>query len=479
MNTGIFDVAPTTAIASSLLGSSAISASVATILPLTLNNEPLTLEFDTTVGTVGSRQVCISLAGTVNVLVDWGDRYVESFTTIGDKLHTYVNNGVYIVRIYGSLTAFGSSTTTIGKDKLTRCLAWGNLRYTTYDNFFYNNTNLRSVPPIAPPTSIASAASMFQAASVFNQPLNNWNMSLCTNTSNMFAFATAFNSSLAGWNLSNNTNMASMFQQATAFNQPINDWTLNTTSNFTTVSMFESATAFNQPLNLWNMNRCTNAQRMMLSASSFNSSLAGWNLSSCTNFTFMLSTTPFNQPINDWTLSTTSYFITTQMFFLSSAFNQPLNNWNMSRCTHAGSMFSSASSFNSSLAGWNLSACNNLNSMFSSTSFNQPINDWTMPTVGFEMQNLLIRTPFDQSLSNWNLRFCTAANNILSNNTNFTTTSYDSTLIGWNNSRIAVGSWPSNIAIGFGATKYSSASSSARAALVAYGWTITDGGIQN
>jgi hypothetical protein len=50
---------------------------------------------------------------------------------------------------------------------------------------------------------------------------------------------------------------------------------------------------------------------------------------------------------------------------------------------------------------------------------------------------------------------------------------YDNTLIGWNNNKA---SFRNDINISFGGSKYSSSAASARAALIAYGWTITDGG---
>ena len=63
---------------------------------------------------------------------------------------------------------------------------------------------------------------MFEDATSFNQPLNNWNVSNdVTNMWNMFQNATSFNQPLDKWNVSNVTNMRWMFRNATSFNQPL------------------------------------------------------------------------------------------------------------------------------------------------------------------------------------------------------------------------------------------------------------------
>ena len=60
---------------------------------------------------------------------------------------------------------------------------------------------------------------MFQNATSFNQPLNNWNVSKVRGMGYMFAEATSFNQPLDNWNVSNVTDMVGMFE-STRFNQP-------------------------------------------------------------------------------------------------------------------------------------------------------------------------------------------------------------------------------------------------------------------
>jgi len=62
---------------------------------------------------------------------------------------------------------------------------------------------------------------MFDEATSFNQPLNNWNVSKVTTMAMMFVEATSFNQPLNNWNVSKVTNMEAMFWGATSFNQPL------------------------------------------------------------------------------------------------------------------------------------------------------------------------------------------------------------------------------------------------------------------
>jgi surface protein len=58
----------------------------------------------------------------------------------------------------------------------------------------------------------------FQFATVFNQPLNNWNVSSVTGMGALFYDAQAFNQALDTWNVSNVLYMAHMFDGSTLLN---------------------------------------------------------------------------------------------------------------------------------------------------------------------------------------------------------------------------------------------------------------------
>ena len=72
---------------------------------------------------------------------------------------------------------------------------------------------------------------MFNGASAFNQPIENWDVSSVTNMQKMFNGAEAFNQAIGDWNVSNVTLMYFMFLDASAFNQPIGDWDVSSVTN--------------------------------------------------------------------------------------------------------------------------------------------------------------------------------------------------------------------------------------------------------
>jgi surface protein len=102
---------------------------------------------------------------------------------------------------------------------------------------------------------------MFFNSSVFNQPLNTWNVSAATNMSSMFRTTTAFNQPLSNWNVSNVTDVSLMFSGATAFNQDISAWNVSKVTTMT--SMFQNATNFNQNIGSWNVSAVTNFTSFM------------------------------------------------------------------------------------------------------------------------------------------------------------------------------------------------------------------------
>jgi hypothetical protein len=146
-------------------------------------------------------------------------------------------------------------------------------------------------------------------------------------------------------------------------------------------------------------------------------------------------------------------------------------------------MFNQAVAFNQSLSSWSIGAnvatpSINMNYMFSnSSSFNQPLNNWNVNKVTTFNSMFYNADSFDQNLASWNLagiNISTGLTGFMQLATGLSTANYDALLIGWNTNKT---SYRTDLKPNFGGSKYSSAGASARAALIAYGWTITDGGL--
>ena len=138
-----------------------------------------------------------SLTAPVDVFVDWGDGYRETFKTAGTKSHTYSSKGRYTVQIGGTLNVITFASMT-GRGKLVSCLSFGNLSKLALCAF-NGCTNLVSVPNQIPRTF--------------------------TSLNSMFASCTNFNdSNICFWDTSNINDMSTTFQAATSFFRPLNSW---------------------------------------------------------------------------------------------------------------------------------------------------------------------------------------------------------------------------------------------------------------
>lgn len=172
----------------------------------------------------------------------------------------------------------------------------------------------RTTPTTSTLATVINMSDMFFNALVFNQNINNWNVSNVTNMSGMFHQAVLFNQSLNSWNTANVTTMASMFESAATFNGNITSW--NTGSVTTMYRMFGDiallGSAFNQSIGSWNTSLVTTMENMFYKAFAFNQDISGWNVSNVTNLIGFMesktssdySTANYDALLNGWSLQT-------------------------------------------------------------------------------------------------------------------------------------------------------------------------------
>ena len=164
---------------------------------------------------------------------------------------------------------------------LLRVEQFGTVQWQTMRGAFSGCGNMQFAPRIDTPdlSKVIDMSYMFSGCTLFNYPLNRWNVNKVTYMSYMFSGCTFFNQPLNSWDVSQVTNMSYMFPSCTSFNQPLNSWDVSQVTNMS--YMFSSCTSFNQPLNNWDVSKVDNMSNMFSGCTSFNQDLGMWRLEQC------------------------------------------------------------------------------------------------------------------------------------------------------------------------------------------------------
>ena len=368
-------------------------------------------------------QLPIYNGGTYDFHIDWGDSSSNDITAWDDAAtnHSYAGAGTYEITITGIITGWRFN---LAGDRtlIHNISSWGPLNLGNLGGYFYGCSNLTvTATDILDLTGTTTFYKAFRACtSLTTVPsMNSWDVSAVTNMINTFYQSSLFNQDISSWDVSKVTDMGAMFS-STSFNQDISSWDVSSVAGGTSMQDLFSNTPFNQDISSWDVSKVTNMIAMFRDNTAFNQNIGSWNVSSVTNMT--------------------------QMFFATN-FNQDISGWNVSSVTNMAQMFQSNPAFNQNIGGWNTSSVTNMFYMFGyATSFDQDINLWNI-TLVTDMTNMFISVTLS-------------------------TANYDALLIGWE----AQVEQP-NVTFSGGNSKYSAgAAATARAALVANGWTITDGG---
>jgi len=374
--------------------------------------------------------VYFALSGANTFDIDWGDTNTETGVTYGDGTlisqgdpgfgevsHTFTSTGTYYVDIESSTAfRFYNPGLDYGDDfNLTKLISWGPNKLSGYEQTFLDARSLTFVPNAG--IVIGNASSMFQDCSSFNSPIDNFDMSTCTEIDAMFQGCTTFNQDINTWDVGSVTIMDSTFSNCTAYDQPLSTWDV---SSVTTMSnMFSNCVNFNQNLNNWITTSLTNTSGMFFNATSFNITINNWNVSNVTNMSSMFASISnnmvFNQSLNSW--NTANVTRMNNMFQSVNGvhyFNGNISSWNTSSVTKMQYMFNNAFNFNQNIGSWNTANVNDMEFMFEgATAFDQDIGSWDTGNVTDMDYMFNDATAFDQDLTGW------CVTNITSAPTNF------------------------------------------------------------
>lgn len=263
---------------------------------------------------------------------------------------------------------------------ITEINQWGDVKWETMQFAFWGCCNMEGKASDVPNLEQAlNLSHMFHGALLFNQSINNWDVSAVTDMSYMFSGASAFNQNLDSWNMSSVMNMEYMFNKATSFNQDVSAWDVSAVSNMQ--CLFAYAEAFNngeegngmqKPL-LWGEKTAEllNAKGLFRNTK-FNQDVSSWNVGKVITMTAMFMSTPFNQNLNSCDVSSVTSMA--NMFHYAADYNNgdiacndsiPME-WGekTAKLKDVSSMFLGAKSFNQDLNSWDISSINNRSNMF-------------------------------------------------------------------------------------------------------------------
>ena len=319
-------------------------------------------------------------------------------------------------------------------------------------------------------SSVTNMGSMFYDATSADPDTSGWDTSSVTNMYYMFSGATSADPDTSGWNTSSVTRMYYMFSGATSADPDTSGWD---TSSVTDMDrMFSEATSANPDTSGWNTSSVTDMDRMFSEATSANPDTSGWNTSSVTDMGDMFYYASSADPdTSGWITSSVTDM--NAMFSGATSANPDTSGWDTSSVTDMSAMFSGATSADPDTSGWNTSSVTDMDYMFKgATSADPDTSGWDTSSVTSMSYMFFRATSADPNTSFWNFTNVTVIRYIFSSATNLSVANYSKFLVSLNANP------PSSIlrkVINVGSLQYNSTATSAHAALVTAGWTITDG----
>jgi hypothetical protein len=290
-----------------------------------LLSEVFETKWETEGPTVAQRTITLPLYGQthhLNFTVDWGDG--TSIVTVNhhndpDRIHTYINEGLYTVKMKGLMSGFkfnaGFGLTSNDHLKIKEITNWGDFQISV-DDAFKGCANLVITAPDGPDLSLLTGYNLglehcFAGCTLLESiglP-SSWDVSNVTTFKYMFHDCPIFNQDITMWDMSSAVQLQAMFMNATIFNQDISVWNMPNLTGLP--STFQNAIAFNQNLNSWDWSNVTDLWGAFHSALAFQNGTEGagylggnpptWDLGENEWFVEMFQSSNFNQDLSGCT----------------------------------------------------------------------------------------------------------------------------------------------------------------------------------
>jgi len=234
--------------------------------------QPFSVEVTTT---TTPQDFKLYLAGASSLKITWGDTNEDTYSTDGNKTHSYATPGTYTVTFVSGTAdriSFGGDTGSGCTPELVKSVVTPvpiSLGLTSAKYMFCGCTGLGNTGWCAKFFDDASAnitdmQAMFLGCTAFNQSVASFNTANVTDMSYMFNGCSAFNQSVANFNTANVTNMQVMFSGCAAFNQSVANFD---TAKVTSMdSMFYACDVFDQSVANFNVANVTSAEYMLNSS---------------------------------------------------------------------------------------------------------------------------------------------------------------------------------------------------------------------
>jgi len=237
------------------------------------------------------------------ITIDWGDGVVRDYgeSSAGqvgvvrdvdnnvlhvEAIHEYVEDGLYDIKIWGTVTGVLHPLY-----NLVDLKQWGETEIQRFgadpsrnlSSLFYNTQGFQISAADAPTLpENCSFESLFALCQDFNSDINHWDTDPVISLKSTFEGCTLFNRNLPNWRTGRVTTAAWCFAECINFDGDITTWDMVSCEDFEAMLYF--AQTFDQPIGGWNVSNGRTMFSMLNGAASFDQDLSPWavaNVSEC------------------------------------------------------------------------------------------------------------------------------------------------------------------------------------------------------